>query len=58
MIKGRNEPVTISHVVHVIAKIKGVETTEICEAAWRNSIEMFGFGEVEQQQAPKSALQT
>ncbi|OCL01775.1 Mg-dependent DNase [Glonium stellatum] len=45
MVKGRNEPATISHVAHAIAKIKGVPVEEVCEAAWRNSIKMFGLGE-------------
>ena len=58
MVKGRNEPITISHVAHVIAKVKGIAVEEVREAAWRNSIEMFGFGEAEQQQAPESVLGT
>ena len=45
MVKGRNEPVTISHVAHVIARVKGISVEEVCEAAWRNSIQMFGLGE-------------
>ena len=45
MVKGRNESATIAHVAHVIAKVKGIPTTEVCEAAWKNSIQMFGFGE-------------
>lgn len=61
MIKGRNEPVAIIHVAHVIASIKGISVEEVCEAyvpkppiglslltryrAWRNSIKMFGLGE-------------
>lgn len=49
MVKGRNEPATIPHVAHVIAQVKGVTTEEICEAAWRNSIQMFGLGEAEEQ---------
>lgn len=56
MVKGRNEPVTISHVAHVIAKVKDISSEELCEAAWRNSIRMFGFGEAEQQQAPESVV--
>jgi len=57
MAKGRNEPATIPHVAHVIAKVKGISTEEVCDAAWRNSIEMFGFGESQQQQAPESAVE-
>ena len=45
MVKGRNEPATICHVAHVVAKIKGISTSEVCEAAWNNSIGMFGLGE-------------
>ncbi|KAF2101075.1 putative hydrolase [Rhizodiscina lignyota] len=45
MVKGRNEPATISHVAHAIAKIKGIPVEEVTEAAWRNSVEMFGLGE-------------
>ena len=56
LVKGRNEPATIPHVAHVIAKVKGLKIEEICDAAWENSIEMFGFGEAEQQQAPDSTL--
>jgi TatD DNase family protein len=32
MIKGRNEPVSIVHVAHVIAKVKGISVEEVCEA--------------------------
>ena len=45
MVKGRNEPVAITHVAWVVAQIKGIKVEEVCEAAWRNSIEMFGLGE-------------
>ena len=31
MVKGRNEPATIVHVAHVVAKIKGISIEEICE---------------------------
>jgi TatD DNase family protein len=45
MVKGRNEPVAIAHVAHVIAKLKDITAEEVCEAAWNNSIRMFGLGE-------------
>ncbi|KAF2280605.1 deoxyribonuclease tatD [Westerdykella ornata] len=45
MVKGRNEPATIPHVAYAIAKIKGITAEEVCEAAWHNSIKMFGLGE-------------
>jgi TatD DNase family protein len=32
MVKGRNEPVTIMHVGHVIAKIKNISVEELTEA--------------------------
>ena len=45
IVKGRNEPVSISHIAHVIAKVKGIPVEEVSDAAWRNSIQMFGLGE-------------
>ncbi|KAF2709311.1 deoxyribonuclease tatD [Pleomassaria siparia CBS 279.74] len=45
MVKGRNEPASIPHVAHAIAQIKGISVEEVCEAAWNNSIKMFGLGE-------------
>ncbi|CBF77549.1 hypothetical protein AN4425.2 [Aspergillus nidulans FGSC A4] len=45
MVKGRNEPVAIAQVAHVIAGVKGITVEEVCEAAWANSIKMFGLGE-------------
>ncbi|PYH73903.1 3'-5'-exodeoxyribonuclease [Aspergillus vadensis CBS 113365] len=45
MVKGRNEPAAIAHVAYVIAQIKGITVEEVCEAAWNNSIKMFGLGE-------------
>ncbi|KAJ5896090.1 Deoxyribonuclease Tat-D [Penicillium subrubescens] len=48
MVKGRNEPVAIARVAHVIAAIKEITVEEVCEAAWNNSIRMFGLGEESQ----------
>jgi len=45
MVKGRNEPATIPHVAYAIAQIKEITVEEVCEAAWNNSIKMFGLGE-------------
>ncbi|KAL5342548.1 hypothetical protein BJX70DRAFT_394764 [Aspergillus crustosus] len=45
MVKGRNEPVAIAQVAHVIAGVKGITVEGVCEAAWTNSIKMFGLGE-------------
>lgn len=44
IIKGRWEPVGITHVAWVVARVKGVSVEELAEAAWRNSIRMFGLG--------------
>jgi len=44
MVKGRNEPAAIIQVAHVIAKVKGITVEDVCEAAWNNSIRMFGLG--------------
>lgn len=45
MVKGRNEPCTIGLVAHVVAKVKGCSVEEVCDAAWSNSVGMFGLGE-------------
>ncbi|KAI5264288.1 hydrolase, TatD family protein [Aureobasidium subglaciale] len=45
MVKGRNEPCTIPNVAYAIANIKGISVEEVCEAAWNNSIKMFGLGD-------------
>ncbi|KAL9098125.1 MAG: hypothetical protein Q9163_006155 [Psora crenata] len=45
MVKGRNEPVSISHVAHVVAKAKEIPIEDVCNAAWTNSVQMFGLGE-------------
>ena len=45
MVKGRNEPATIPHVAYAIAQIKDITVAEVCDAAWNNSIKMFGLGE-------------
>ena len=47
MIKGRWEPVGITHVAWVVARVKEVSVEELTEAAWRNSIHMFGLGEMD-----------
>ncbi|KAG6069014.1 hypothetical protein E4U32_006064 [Claviceps aff. humidiphila group G2b] len=43
MVKGRNEPCTIERVATIVAALKGVSVEQVCEAAWRNSIEVFGL---------------
>ncbi|KAF2157466.1 putative hydrolase [Myriangium duriaei CBS 260.36] len=45
MVKGRNEPCTIGRVAHVVARVKDISVEELCETAWRNSIQMFGLGD-------------
>lgn len=36
MVKGRNEPVAIIHVAHVIASVKGISVEKVCEAyVWK-----------------------
>ena len=50
MVKGRNESATIVHVAHVIAKVKEVSVAEVCHAAWKNSIKMFGLDTTQEEQ--------
>lgn len=45
MVKSRNEPAATALVAVVVAKVKGVSLEEVCEAAWRNSVKLFGLGE-------------
>lgn len=45
MVKGRNEPAAIPRVAVVVAGVKGLEVSGVTEAAWRNSVRMFGLGE-------------
>lgn len=45
MVKGRNEPLAIVQVAYAVATIKNIPIQEVCEAAWNNSVRMFGLGE-------------
>lgn len=45
MIKGRNEPCNIERVAAIVAAIKGVSVEEVCEAAWSNTVKVFGLDE-------------
>lgn len=45
MVKGRNEPCTIERIAIIVAEIKGTSVEEVCEAAWRNTVKVFGVGE-------------
>lgn len=49
-IKGRNEPCMIAKVAWAVAGIKGIGVQEVAEAAWENSVRMFGLGEREKEQ--------
>ncbi|KAI5360095.1 Putative TatD family, metal-dependent hydrolase [Septoria linicola] len=49
MVKGRNEPCAMPRVAWAVAGIKGIGVEEVAEAAWNNSIRMFGLGEEVQQ---------
>ncbi|KAM7194886.1 hypothetical protein V8F20_007751 [Naviculisporaceae sp. PSN 640] len=42
MVKGRNEPCTIERIARIVAGIKGVSEEEVCEAAWANTVKVFG----------------
>ncbi|PHH91933.1 hypothetical protein CDD83_9718 [Cordyceps sp. RAO-2017] len=45
MVKGRNEPCNIERVATVVAAIKGVGVDQVCEAAWNNTVKVFGLAE-------------
>lgn len=47
MVKGRNEPATITHVAQVVANVKGLPVEQVCQATWDNAVQMFGLGEVD-----------
>jgi TatD DNase family protein len=40
-VKGRNEPVEIINIAHIVAKIKGIEVEELAEKVWENSERLF-----------------
>lgn len=44
MVKGRNEPCSIERIAKIVAAIKGVSEEEVCEAAWHNTVKVFGLG--------------
>ncbi len=43
MVKGRNEPCMIERVAKIVAGIKGLTVEEVCEAAWANTVAVFGL---------------
>lgn len=42
MVKGRNESCTMERVAMVVAKLKGLSVGRVADAAWNNSVRMFG----------------
>ncbi|KAL2073913.1 hypothetical protein VTL71DRAFT_11239 [Oculimacula yallundae] len=44
VVKGRNESCFIGRVAWAVAGIKGLTVQEVAEAAWKNSVTMFGLG--------------
>ncbi|KAI0438085.1 TatD family hydrolase [Xylaria telfairii] len=45
MTKGRNEPCMIERVGQVVAGVRDEPLQDICEAAWANTVKVFGLGE-------------
>ncbi|KAI1363216.1 TatD family hydrolase [Xylaria arbuscula] len=48
MVKGRNEPCMIERVGQVVAGVRGEPLRDVCEAAWANTVRVFGLGEDEE----------
>ncbi|CAG8949186.1 hypothetical protein HYFRA_00004809 [Hymenoscyphus fraxineus] len=44
LVKGRNESACIGKVGWVVAGVRGESLERVCEAAWENSVKMFGLG--------------
>jgi hypothetical protein len=53
LVKGRNEPMSISHVAHVIAKIKDLPVEDVCEAYVRCSMACRGNANIRLQSVEK-----
>ncbi|KIJ54652.1 hypothetical protein M422DRAFT_153338 [Sphaerobolus stellatus SS14] len=45
-VKGRNEPCATGGVAWVMAKLYGVPYTKVIEAAWKNTVDVFGLREL------------
>ncbi|KAI0865284.1 TatD family hydrolase [Xylaria cubensis] len=45
MVKSRNEPCMIERVAQVVAGVRGEPLRDVCEAAWANTVKVFGLGE-------------
>ena len=43
MVKERNESCMISRVAFIVAGLRGVRVEEVAEAAWSNSVRLFGL---------------
>lgn len=43
MVKGRNESCTIERVARIVAGIKDIPLEQVVDAAWQNSVKMFGL---------------
>ncbi|KAI0427990.1 TatD family hydrolase [Xylaria sp. FL1042] len=50
MVKGRNEPCMIERVGQVVAGVRGEPLRDVCEAAWANTVKVFGLGEDEKRE--------
>lgn len=50
MVKGRNEPCMIERVAQVVAGVRGEPLRDVCEAAWANTVKVFGLGEGEEEE--------
>ncbi|CAG8976418.1 hypothetical protein HYALB_00008543 [Hymenoscyphus albidus] len=44
LVKGRNESACIGKVGWLVAGVRGESLERVCEAAWENSVKMFGLG--------------
>ena len=45
-VKGRNEPCAIGGVAWVIATLRGETVEAVSEAAWKNTVELFGLNDL------------
>ncbi|KAI1813045.1 hypothetical protein GGS20DRAFT_577896 [Poronia punctata] len=45
MVKGRNEPCMIERVGQIVAGVRGEPLRDVCEAAWANTVKVFGLDE-------------
>ncbi|KAI0205609.1 TatD family hydrolase [Astrocystis sublimbata] len=45
MVTSRNEPCMIERVAQVVAGVRGEPLRDVCDAAWANTVKVFGLGE-------------